>query len=220
MIMAIVKTKKADLNIHYKKYFQISMILTLFLLIAAFKFSPKSSDPVPINADEIVWLDIEDIIRTNQILKPPAPPKPPVPQITNNDVLEEIDFNSTEIDYNANLSAPPDLPKPTTRIVELENEEFRVVEEMPTIVGGLASIIKNVHYTELAKRLDIEGRVVIEILVDKNGDVNEAKVVKSIFPELDLIALNAVKQVKFTPGLQRGKPVKVRMTIPILFKLK
>ena len=218
--MAIVKTKKADLNIHYKKYFQISMILTLFLLIAAFKFSPKSSDPTPINADDVVWLDIEDIIKTNQIIKPSPRPKPPVPQIATNEVPEEIDFNPTEIDYDANLLAPPDLPKPTTRIVEEENKVFRVVEEMPTIVGGLASIIKNVHYTELAKRLDIEGRVVIEILVEKNGEVSEAKVIKSIFPELDLIALNAVKQVKFTPGLQRGKPVKVRMTIPILFKLK
>lgn len=218
--MAIVKTKKADLNTHYKKYFQISMILALCLLIAAFKFSPKSSDPVPIYADDVLWLDIEDIIKTDQIIKPPPLPKPPVPQIATNEVLDEIDFSPTEIDYNANLSAPPDLPKPTARIVEEENKEFRVVEEMPTIICGLSSIIKNVHYTELAKRLDIEGRVVIEILVDKNGEVSEAKVIKSIFPELDLIALNAVKQVKLTPGIQRGRPVKVRMTIPILFKLK
>ena len=50
--MAIIKTKKADLNTHYKKYFQISMILSLFLLIAAFKFSPKASDPPQIIPDD------------------------------------------------------------------------------------------------------------------------------------------------------------------------
>ena len=91
---------------------------------------------------------------------------------------------------------------------------------MPTIIGGLESINKNIHYTEIAKRLDIRGKVIIGILVDKNGDVVESEVLKSLFPELDLIALNAVKQAKFTPGLQRGKPVKVRMVIPIVFKLK
>jgi protein TonB len=218
--MAIVKTKKAELNIHYKKYFQLSMILSLFLLIAAFRFSPKASTTVPIFADDFGWLDIEDIIRTNQITKPLMPPKPPVPQIASTDIIDDNIFDATDIDFDANLPAPPDMPKPTTRIVETENEVFRAVEEMPTIVGGLASIIKNIHYTELAMRLDIEGKVVIEILVNKNGEISEAAVVKSVFPELDLIALNAVKQAKFTPGLQRGKPVKVRMTIPIVFKLK
>ena len=218
--MAIVKTKKADLNIHYKKYFQISIIIVLSLLIAAFKFSPKASAPVPIIADDYGWLDIEDIIRTNQITKPLTLPKPPVPQIATNDIIDDNIFNATDIDFDEKLPAPPDMPKPTTRIVEIENEEFRVVEEMPVIIGGLASILKNVHYTDIARRLDIAGKVIIEILIDKNGDVSEAMVVKELFPELDIIALNAVKQSKFTPGMQRGKPVKVRMTIPIVFKLK
>ena len=218
--MGIVKTKKADLNIHYKKYFQVSMILTLFLLIAAFKFSPTVEIQALIKETPNGPIKILNNINTTQITKPPIPPKPKVPEIVTNEEIEDIIFGPTDIDFDANLSTPTDLLKPTTRIIEVENEEFRVVEEMPTIIGGLASIIKNIHYTELVKRLDIEGRVVIEILVDKNGEVSEAKVVKSIFPELDLIALNAVMQVKFTPGLQRGKPVKVRMTIPILFKLK
>ncbi|MDP2363852.1 MAG: energy transducer TonB [Ignavibacteria bacterium] len=218
--MAIVKTKKADLNIHYKKYFQTSIIFVLILLIAAFKFSPKRSDPPPIIPEPKPWIDLVDITRTNQITKPPTPPKPPVPQIATNDVIDDNIFNATDIDVDAKLSAPPQLEKPSNRIVEVENEEFRVVEEMPAIIGGLVSILKNIHYTELARRLDIEGRVIIEILVDKNGNICEAEVVKSLFPELDLIALNAVKQAKFTPGMQRGKPVKVRMTIPIVFKLK
>ncbi len=90
---------------------------------------------------------------------------------------------------------------------------------MPTIVGGLASIQKNVYYTEIAKRIGMEGKVIIEFVINKNGDVENAKIFKGIFEELDLIALNAVKQAKFTPGLQRGKPVRVKMWIPIVFKL-
>lgn len=176
--MAIVKTKKADLNIHYKKYFQISMILTLCLLIVAFKFSPSAKVQRLIKENIEEPIKILDNISTTQITKPPIPPKPKIPEIATNEEIIDITFSQTEIDYSANLSTPPDLPKPTTRIVEEEKTGFRFVEEMPTIIGGLASIIKNVHYTELAKRLDIEGRVVIEILVDKNGEVSEAMVIK------------------------------------------
>ena len=218
--MAIVKTKKAGLNIHYKKYFQISLILTLCLLIAAFKFSPKTPDPPPIIINSGDWIDILKTLRTNQITKPPTPPKPPIPQIATNEVLEEIELNSTEIDFNANLLAPPELLKPENRIIEDEEIEFFAVEEMPTIIGGLESIHKNVHYTEIAKRAGIEGKVIVEFVIDKFGNIKNAKIIKGIFEELDLIALNAVKQAKFTPGLQRGKPVKVRMSIPIVFKLK
>ena len=80
--------------------------------------------------------------------KTSIPPKPPVPQIATNDIIDDNIFNATDIDFDAKLPAPLDMPKPTTRIVEIENEVFRAVEEMPIIVGGLASIIKNIHYTE------------------------------------------------------------------------
>ncbi len=105
----------------------------------------------------------------------------------------------------------------------MENEEhipFFSVEIKPEIIGGLESILKNVYYTEIAKRAMIEGRVSIEFIVNQNGDVENAKVLKGISEELDLIALNAVKHAKFKPGLQRGKPVTVKMVIPIVFRLK
>lgn len=165
--MAIVKTKKGDLNIHYEKYFQLSMILSLFLLIAAFRFSPKAKIQVTVKDIPEGPIKILNNINTTQITKPPIPPKPKVPEIATDEEIEDILFDPTDIDFDAKLNVPAKLEKPSNRIVEDENAEFIVVEEMPTIVGGLASIIKNIHYTELAKRLDIEGRVVIELLVKK-----------------------------------------------------
>ncbi len=91
---------------------------------------------------------------------------------------------------------------------------------MPTLIGGLQSIQKNIYYTEIARRIEVEGKVIIEFVVNKQGEVEDAFIFKGIFDELDKIALNAVQKARFTPALQRGKAVRVRMWMPIIFRLK
>ena len=219
--MAILKTKKADLNIHYKKYFQISMIVVLVLLIAAFKFSPNKSERLSLKEGGTTIITVIDIPQTQQITKPPIPPKPQLPEVAITEDIVDVEFGETEIDINASMTAPPELDKPSNRIVEEEPDvPFFAVEVKPEIIGGLESLLKNIHYTEIARRAQIEGRVTIWFVVNKSGDVENATVLKGISEDLDLIALNAVKKAKFNPGLQRGKPVKVSMVIPIQFKLK
>ncbi len=133
----------------------------------------------------------------------------------------DIEVDPTDIDFIDNMPTPIKLEPPSNRIVEEEDQiPFVLVEIKPEIIGGLQSILKNVYYTEIARRACIEGKVSIGFIVNKTGEVEDAKVLKGISEELDLIALNAVKQAKFTPGLQRGKPVAVKMVIPIVFKLK
>jgi protein TonB len=221
MVMAILKTKKADLNIHHKKYIQISAIIVLVLLIAAFKFSPKVSEIVMLKEKPGVIITTIDIPLTNQNTKPKPPPKPQIPDVAVVENIIDIEFDPTDIDLNANLDLPPELEKPSNRIIEEEGDiPFYAVEVKPEIIGGLESILKNVYYTEFARRAEIEGRVSIGFVVNKQGEVEDAKVLKGISEDLDMIALNAVKKAKFTPGLQRGKPVKVTMVVPILFKLK
>lgn len=219
--MAILKTKKADLNIHYKKYFQISLIFVLALLIAAFKFSPQLSTQSVIKDSGGVIIDVFPIPPSDQFTKPPVPPRPQIPEIATVDNIIDIEFDPTDIEINAIINPPAELEKPSNRIVEEEDHiPFFRVEVKPEIIGGYESILKNVYYTELARRAFIEGRVSIGFIVNKEGNVEDATILKGITDELDLIALNAVKQTKFTPGLQRGKPVVVKMVIPIVFKLK
>ncbi|MBK7631674.1 MAG: energy transducer TonB [Ignavibacteriales bacterium] len=219
--MAILKTKKADLNIHYKKYLKISIIIVLTLLIAAFKFSPNQSKQPSIKEDPGCIINIFDIPPTELITKPLLPPRPQLPEISTGDNIIDIEFDATDFDLTENISPPAELEKPSNRIVEEEDHiPFFRVEVKPEIIGGLESILKNVYYTEIARRAMIEGRVTIEFIVNKNGNVEDATVLKGISEELDLIALNAVKQARFTPGLQRGKPVMVKMVIPIVYKLK
>jgi len=87
-------------------------------------------------------------------------------------------------------------------------------------VGGLYSIQSKIKYPEIAKRAGIEGKVFIQVFIDEDGNVVEAKVIKGIGAGCDAAALDAVKQTKFTPGKQNGKPVKVQVSIPIVFKLQ
>lgn len=97
---------------------------------------------------------------------------------------------------------------------------FVKVEEMPEPIGGLYAIQSKIKYPEEAKRDGIEGKVFIQAFIDETGNVVEAKVIKGVEQGLDEVALDAVKQTKFSPGKQNGKPVKVQISIPIVFKLQ
>lgn len=218
--MAIHKTKNADINIHYRKYLNISTILVLILLILAFKFSPSSSPLITNQGIDPDWLNIEKILNTTQINKPPIPPRPKLPDVSMNEATEDIELASTQIEDNLVFSGTSLIEKSSNLIIEEEIVPFFAVEVKPEIIGGINSILKNVRYTEIARRIEIEGKVVIEFIVNEKGDVDSASIIKGIYDELDDIALNAVKLAKFSPGMQRGKPVSVKMVIPIVFKLK
>lgn len=110
------------------------------------------------------------------------------------------------------------------KVVEEKKEEaptyFVAVEEMPEPIGGIGAIQQLIVYPEIAKRAGVEGKVYVLAFVDESGNVTGAKIIKGIGAGCDEAALDAVKQVKFRPGKQRGKPVKVQVSIPIVFKLQ
>lgn len=93
-------------------------------------------------------------------------------------------------------------------------------DEMPEPIGGLASIQKNIRYPQLAKLAGIEGKIYVLAFIDEDGNVANARVIKGIGAGCDEAALEAVKVVKFTPARNNGTPVKVQVTIPIVFKLQ
>lgn len=103
-----------------------------------------------------------------------------------------------------------------------ENEpiDFYAIELRPEMIGGLTELQKKIHYTEIGRKSGIKGTVMIEAIIDENGNVSDSFVKKSIGDGLDEVALNAVRDTKFKPGMQRGKAVRVRMIIPIKFILK
>ena len=102
---------------------------------------------------------------------------------------------------------------------------FDMVEEMPAYPGGMEELMKflqeHVKYPKVAQENGTQGRVLVTFVVEKNGSITNAKVVKSVSPELDAEALRVVKSMpNWTPGKQRGEAVRVKFTIPIVFRLQ
>lgn len=91
----------------------------------------------------------------------------------------------------------------------------------PEPVGGFAMIQKNLHYPELARKAGIEGTVIVLAVIDERGNVLETSIAKSLGQSgCDESAINAVKSVSWKPALKDGKPVKVRVSIPVKFSLQ
>lgn len=97
---------------------------------------------------------------------------------------------------------------------------FMVVDTIPTLIGGLESIQERVQYPELAIKTGVEGKVFLQFIVDEKGRVTNPIVVRGIGAGCDEAALEAIRAARFTPGLQRGKAVKVQFSLPINFRLR
>ena len=106
-----------------------------------------------------------------------------------------------------------------------DNKVYKTVDQLPQYPGGEVAMMnflaQNIQYPANAAKNDIEGRVVLQFVVEKDGQIGEVKVVRSVDPEIDAEAVRVVKSMpNFIPGRQEGKPVAVWYTIPISFKLQ
>ena len=106
-----------------------------------------------------------------------------------------------------------------------KEEPFNVVEDMPAFPGGMEAMIQfissNIKYPADAKKQKVDGRVLVNFVVEKDGSITEVKVIKPAFPSLDAEAIRVVKAMpKWKPGYQNGKAVRVQFTMPINFSLK
>lgn len=115
---------------------------------------------------------------------------------------------------------PPPAPKP-----EVSNKVFDVVEEMPSFPGGMAALqsylASNVKYPVVAQENGVQGRVIVGFVVERDGSVSDVKVMRSVDPSLDREATRVVKSMpKWTPGKQNGQTVRVKYTVPVVFRLQ
>jgi len=106
-----------------------------------------------------------------------------------------------------------------------KEDPFNVVEDMPAFPGGMEAMIQfissNIKYPADAKKQKVDGRVLVNFVVEKDGSITEVKVIKPTFPSLDAEAIRVVKAMpKWKPGYQNGKAVRVQFTMPINFSLK
>lgn len=98
--------------------------------------------------------------------------------------------------------------------------EYNVkADSMPEPIGGIEAIQKNIIYPEIARRAGIQGKVYVKAFITEDGNVEKAIIIKGIGGGCDQAAINAIKKVKFKPGMENGIPVKVQVSIPVIFRL-
>ena len=112
----------------------------------------------------------------------------------------------------APLPPVPPAPQEPTQV-------FVVVEEMPELIDGLEGIQREIRYPVIAKKAGLEGRVIVQFIVDEQGRVTHPKIVRGIGGGCDEEAQRVVQLARFRPGKQGGQPVKVKMSLPITFRL-
>ena len=107
----------------------------------------------------------------------------------------------------------------------VEEEIFMVVEQMPEFPGGMAELMKflskNIKYPTIAQENGIQGRVIVQFVVNQDGSIVDPVVMRSVDPYLDKEALRVISTMpKWKPGMQRGKAVRVKYTVPVTFRLQ
>ncbi|MGD8305577.1 MAG: energy transducer TonB [Ignavibacteria bacterium] len=215
--MPVIKSPQADLRAKYAIYLKVSFIFSILILIAAFTFAPFPVPQKPIidpDRDSIIVVTIPTVQKKN-----PPPLKPPTPILaTTDDIIEDIILDDTEINFDDKLYKPPDL---LDRDEVYKDEPFiEWASQMPEPIGGLQAIREKVEYTTIARKIGLEGKVVIEAWVDELGNVKDAIIVRDIGGGLGESVVKAILKTKFIPGKQGNTPVRVKMKIPIVFKLR
>lgn len=224
-----IKVRKApgkDLNKNYRLRVMAGYVLALLFAVVLFRMPVRQEQAfdVPLLAQEVVH--IEEIRQTKQEMKAPAPPRPPVPvEVPDDRILDEepLDLDAS-LDINTALAviAPPAPPAEEEKVVEEESgadEIFVVVENMPEIVGGMAELYSRLNYPEMARRAGIEGLVVVQVVIEADGTPSSPEVARSPGEILSNAAIDAIMQLHFKPGMQRGKAVRVRYALPVRFQL-
>lgn len=107
----------------------------------------------------------------------------------------------------------------------VDNEIYEVVENMPRFPnGGMQALMQylneNIRYPEAATKAGVQGRVTVQFIVDKDGSIDDVKILRSVNPDLDAEAIRVIKMMpRWEPGTHKGKPVRVKYTVPVMFRL-
>ncbi|GIV34878.1 MAG: protein TonB [Chitinophagales bacterium] len=218
----VKKYPEADITQYTGLFYRTGMVIALALVIIAFSWTTYEKQATL--SGELLLPDdfeVEPPATERKVTPPPPPPPPEIKVVEDEKIIEEPpEIIEEEITEETVIEAP----KVEVAEEEVKEEEiFTIVEEMPVFPGGEAALLKylsSIPYPVIAKENDIEGSVYIRFVVDKDGRVTNVEVAKGADKILNEAALEHVKKMpNWTPGKQRGKPVRVQFIVPIKFRL-
>lgn len=228
--MELKKNPKVDLEKKKLIFTEIGLIVALSVILVAFEWTSSGGIKTELATLQDVEMEEEMIPITQQ--EEVKPPPPPVQQVQV-DIINIVD-DDVELDDDVDLFDTEFDEHVAVNIIEFSDEEeeveeeeiFVIVENMPGFGGGDSNkfreyIANNLKFPEIAAENGIQGKVFVAFVVEPSGNISNVRVVRGVDPSLDKEAVRVVQSSpKWTPGTQRGKPVRVAFTFPISFVLQ
>jgi periplasmic protein TonB len=220
------KTEKADLTNKSWLFFNIGLVITLLLMVMAFEYSVRDNSG---DLDLAKNMNLNDEILEVPPTEQPPPPPPKIQQPVIIEVPDEEEIKEDiKVEFDVEVTTDTKVESIVIAPVEEEKEDvdqiFLVVEETATPKGGMAAFYKFVSdkmkYPAQARRMGIEGKVFVEFVINRDGSITDVRAIKGIGAGCDEEAVRVVQSAPpWNPGKQRGKPVRQRYVVPIIFKL-
>ena len=233
--MEIKKSPQADLRRTIPLSLAMGFVLALGILYTALEWTSTKDD----STDDMTALniaDIDDALIINEQQQEQPEPEPEAPQEVVevalpeefkvvDDSKEVAKISIVSVDQDRELPPPPVIVQPVQTVEEPEDQIFEIVEN-PAVppTGDIPSLLKwianHIEYPQSALDNNIQGKVVLRFVVEKDGSIGDIIVARKVDPALDKEAVRVLKSMpKWTPGKQRGKPVRSYFTLPVAFVL-
>ncbi|MBO4314874.1 MAG: energy transducer TonB [Prevotella sp.] len=231
------KSDRANLENKRGMFFLLGVILGVSLIVVALEWSFNTEDYAldEVFFDEMVQ-DLELLqaqdgedremveqtspVTTQIITAKTGHDETDVPDEQQNTLSASNNGLSPEVEENPE----PLPPTPPANVANDSVVHFRIVEQMPEFPGGMTAymkwLTKNLQYPDIARNQRLQGKVVVQFIVNKDGTIADAKVVKSVTPSLDREAMRVIRMMPaWKPGIQDDKPCRTMIAVPIVFKL-
>jgi periplasmic protein TonB len=211
--------KLYELRMQHAKIFEASLIVSMILITLVLRFYTFGGSSVEISKADIQF-EVSKVDLTHQTKRAPPPNRPAVPIASETEnLLGDETIDDTDVDLQ---EIPPPPPPPAKKDDGAGDAEvFVAYDTPPDLKGGFDFIRKNLKYPDMARQAGIEGKAIVSCIVDENGNVLKAEVVKEDGNVgFGQAAVDVIMKAKFNPAKQRDKSVKVRISVPVVFKLK
>ena len=220
--MQLRKNPEADLERRKLSFWMIGALTALAITLVAFEWTTFDRSREDLGALELDLIE-EEVIPPSATPPPPPPPPPAPTQVIEivDDEEEVVETETVEMEVQENT----EVQAPVQREEEVVEEQiFTIVEDMPAYPGGELEMRKylgkSIKYPQMAQDAGIQGTVFLTFEVDKDGKIKDVKVLRGIGGGCDEEAIRVVKAMpQWSPGKQRGKPVRVQFNLPVKFTL-
>lgn len=228
--MEVKKAPVADLEGKKTTWLLVGYIFILAIMFVAFEWTRRDKIDTSEIVAEVSLNFEEEIIPITMQEKPVAPV--PVEAKTISETIEivedDAEIEETIIASDEDMGEVVEIQNIDNVVVEEPEKEediFQVVEAMPEFPGGTAELMKwlqkNIKYPSISQENGVQGRVIVQFVVNRDGSIVDPVVLRSVDPYLDKEAIRVVSAMpKWKPGEQRGKTVRVKFTLPIQFRLQ